>query len=96
MASKPPRRRKPPKKDPDQERPRHRPEGREHQVHKEILERRMRGGPDPTPDDYRRALEQWNRLPGSKVRPPTDIAPPADEHQSEPTDRSTSEPDTEE
>jgi hypothetical protein len=65
---------------PDRERPQHRPEGREHQVHKEILERRWRGGPDPTSDTSRRALEQWKNLPGWVVRPPTDItAPPAEE-----------------
>jgi hypothetical protein len=97
MASKPPRGspRKEPRR-PDQERPRHKPEGREHQVHKEILERRMRGGPEPTPDAYRRALEQWKKLPGSKVRPPTDVCPPAEEGRSEPTDGETSKPDTEE
>jgi hypothetical protein len=70
-----------PKQDPDGDakRPRHRPQGREHQVHKEILERRWRGGPMPTPEDYQRAREEWKNLPGSIVRPPTDIAvPPAD------------------
>ena len=93
MASKPPRKEP---ANPDRERPKHRPEGREHQVHKEILDRRMRGGPEPTPDAYRHALEQWKKLPGSKVRPPTDVGPPADEHQSEPTDQGTSKPGTEE
>jgi len=63
-------------KEPDEERPKHRPEGREHEVHKEILERRMRGGPEPTHDAYMRALEQWKNLPGSIVRPPTDVTPP--------------------
>lgn len=62
--------------DPDQRRPEHRPEGREHQVHQEILKRRLRGGPQPTPQDYARALEQWKNLPGSIVRPPTDNPPP--------------------
>jgi hypothetical protein len=99
MASKPPRGRGSPRKEsgkPYQEGPKPTPEGREHQVHEEILERMMRGGPEPTPDAYRRALEQWNKLPGSKVRPPTDVSPPTDEYQSEPTDRGTSKPDTEE
>jgi hypothetical protein len=68
----------------DGEEPKHKPEGREHQVHKEILERRMRGGPAPTPDAYTRALEQWKNLPGSIVRPPTDITPPPAEESSEP------------
>ncbi len=96
MAGKPPRGKPPSEEPPDQERLRHNPEGREHQVHKEILERRMRGGTEPTSDVYRRALEQWKKLPGSKVRPPTDIGQPADEHQSEPTDRGTSKPTTKE
>jgi len=60
----------------DDNRPRHRPQGREHQVHREILERRWRGGPAPTPEDYQRAREQWKNLPGSIVRPPTDVGPP--------------------
>jgi hypothetical protein len=56
----------------------------------------MRGGAEPTPDAYRDALEQWKKLPGSKVSPPTDVGPPADEHQPEPTDRGTSKPGTKE
>jgi len=80
MADKPPKGPRTPRKgDPDREKPEHRPEGREHQVHQEILERRMRGGPEPTPEAYRRALEQWKKLPGSKVRPPTDIVTPPGE-----------------
>ena len=71
----------------DDKRPRHRPQGREHQVHMEILERRWRGGPAPTQEDYQRALEQWKNLPGSIVRPPTDIsAPPADIPKTPPAD----------
>ena len=58
----------------DGKRPKHRPEGREHQVHQDILDRRWEGGRGkPTPEDYQRALEQWKNLPGSVVRPPTDI-----------------------
>jgi hypothetical protein len=45
-------------------------------VHQEILDRRWRGGPEPTPEDYQRALEEWKKLPGSIVRPPSDIKPP--------------------
>lgn len=62
-------------------------EGREHQVHKEILARRMRGGPEPTPEAYARALEQWKNLPGSVVRPPTDVTLPPHEEPSEPADQ---------
>jgi hypothetical protein len=70
--------------DPDPKRPQHKPEGREHQVHKEILERRWRGGPNPTSDTSKRALEQWKNLPGSVVRPPTDITIPPAAEPSEP------------
>jgi len=66
------------------ERPRHKPEGREHEVHKEILARRLRGGPEPTPEAYARALEQWKDLPGSVVRPPTDVTLPPPEEPSRP------------
>ena len=72
---------------PGPEKPQHRPEGREHQVHREILERRMRGGPEPTPEAYRRALEQWKKLPGSKIRPPSDIVMPLVDDQPEPGDQ---------
>jgi hypothetical protein len=94
----PPKDPKGPKQEPDEpegRRPKHRPEGREHQVHKEILERRWQGGPKPTPEDYQRALEQWKKLPGSVVRPPTDItgtppeepAPPPKPDEDEPDDK---------
>ena len=43
-----------------------------------------------------RIREQWKKLPGSKVSAPTDVGPPADEHQPEPTDRGTSKPGTKE
>jgi len=62
-------------RDENDEKPKHKPEGREHQVHKEILERRMKGGREPTQKDYADALEQWKNLPGSVVRPPTDMTP---------------------
>ena len=84
-------------KESDRERPKHKPEGREHQVHEEILKRRMRGGPESTPDSYAIALEEWKNLPGSIVRPPTDVTvpPPAEEEPSQPADQggsSTSKP----
>jgi len=75
-----------PKEPEDQERPKHRPEGREHQVHKEILERRWRGGPEPKPEDFERALEEWKKLPGSIIRPPTDVTPPPVDEPSESKD----------
>jgi len=48
----------------------------------------MRGGPEPTPEAYTHALEQWKKLPGSIVRPPTDISfpPPDTEGHCEPAD----------
>src|SRR5215208_1642515 len=67
-------------------------EGREHEVHQEILARRMRGGREPTLEAYARALEQWKNLPGSVVRPPTDVSPPPAEEPSEPTDQGSPNP----
>ena len=57
------------------ERPRVRRAGRERAVHEEIVARRLEGGAPPTPEAYARALEQWQQLPGSVVRPPTDVTP---------------------
>jgi hypothetical protein len=70
----------PPSQGPDEggEQPRHRSEGREHRVHQEILERRMRGGPELTPEAYERALDEWRNLQGSVMRPPTDVKGPTD------------------
>jgi hypothetical protein len=51
--------------------------GRERQIHEEIIARRMEGGAPPSPEAYARALEQWQQLPGSVVRPPTDVLPAA-------------------
>lgn len=59
------------------ERPRVRRAGRERAVHEEIVARRLEGGAPPTPEAYARALEEWQQLPGSVVRPPTDVTPPA-------------------
>jgi hypothetical protein len=55
------------------ERPRRRRDGRDREVHLEIIARRMDGGAPATPEAYARALEQWHQLPGSVVRPPTDL-----------------------
>jgi hypothetical protein len=55
------------------ERPRRRRDGRDREVHLEIITRRMEGGAPATPEAYARALEQWHQLPGSVVRPPTDL-----------------------
>lgn len=57
----------------DHERPRRRRDGRDREVHLEIIARRMEGGAPATPEAYARALEQWHQLPGSVVRPPTDL-----------------------
>ena len=40
--------------------------------HLEIERERFAGGLPPTPELYARAREQWNRLPGSLVRPSMD------------------------
>lgn len=50
-------------------------------AHIEIEERRFREGVQPTPELYARAREQWNRLPGSVMRSPSNPMtrkPPAD------------------
>jgi hypothetical protein len=60
--------------EPPGEHPRRR--GREHQVHDEINERRLGGGAEPTSDAFQRALEQWQQVPGSIVRPPSDVKAP--------------------
>lgn len=65
------------------DRPRHKSDGREHRVHQEILDRRMRGGPALTPEAYERALDEWRSLQGSVMRPPTDVKAPTDQGPSE-------------
>ena len=76
-----------------EERPRRRRMGREHAVHQQILDRRLGGGAPATPEAYANALQQWLRLPGSVVRPPTDEKPvpatkPEGEDQGKKEDRS--------
>lgn len=56
------------------ERPRRR--GREHQIHDEINARRLGGGAEPNAEAFQHALEQWQQLPGSIVRPPSDNKAP--------------------
>jgi hypothetical protein len=52
-------------------------EGEERKVHEEIIDRRIRGGAALSKEDvtkaYERALQQWQKLPGSVISPPTDI-----------------------
>lgn len=52
-------------------------EGEERKVHEEIIDRRLRGGAALSKEDitkaYDRALQQWQKLPGSVISPPTDI-----------------------
>ncbi len=55
------------------ERPRRRRDGRDREVHLDIITRRMEGGAPATPEAYASALEQWHKLPGSVVRPPSDL-----------------------
>jgi len=99
MAEKDPKEQKEPEESkPSQEPVQSEDEGEEHEVHQEILERRMRGGPKPTRESYERALEQWKKIPGSVVRPPTDIKrlPEEESSQSEDTTSNTNEDDKEE
>ena len=59
-------------------------EGEERKVHEEIIDERITGGvhlsKDATMEAYARALKQWQELPGSIVRPPTDITLPSIKH----------------
>lgn len=88
----------PPPSDPEQpegERPRRR--GREHEVHDEINKRRLGGGAEPDAEAFQRALDQWQQLPGSIVRPPSDVKapeppPPADPGDSKPPGRGENNP----
>ena len=41
--------------------------------HAAIIERRWIGSPPPTQERYARALQQWHGLPGSVVRPATNV-----------------------
>jgi hypothetical protein len=66
--------------------------GKERQVHEEIIARHYEGGTAPTPEAYRRALKQWQQLPGSIVRPPTDVQPPAKKASNPSNATSTSQP----
>jgi hypothetical protein len=66
--------------------------GKERQVHEEIIARHYEGGMAPTPEAYRRALKQWQQLPGSIVRPPTDVQPPAKKASNPSNATSTSQP----
>jgi hypothetical protein len=50
--------------------------GEERKVHEEIIQRRIGGGEAPTPEAYARALKQWQQLPGSVIRSPTDVTLP--------------------
>lgn len=59
----------------DKARPRRRRMGRDHEVHQQIVDRRIAGGGPATPEAYARGLEEWHQLPGSVVRPPTDEKP---------------------
>jgi hypothetical protein len=49
----------------------------------EIIERSRRkgGGAPPTSEAYARALKQWQELPGSVSRPPTDVIVPTQKRQ---------------
>lgn len=54
-------------------------EGQEREMHEKILARHYEGGAEPSPEAFARALRQWNQLPGTVVRPPTDVRPPSKE-----------------
>jgi hypothetical protein len=57
-------------------------------IHREYVERRLGGGAEPTPEEYRRALAEWHKLPGAVSAPPGEVsgtdAPPTDAESREP------------
>ena len=63
-------------------------EGTALQIHQAYLEQRLAGGEEPTPEAYRRAVEQFQRLPGATGAPPTRPEPP----RTEPADAEPDEP----
>ena len=54
-------------------------EGREREVHEEIIKRLLEGGAPPTPEAFARGLKQWQQLPGSIIRSSTDVNLPFEE-----------------
>lgn len=59
----------------------------ERKVHEEIIDYRMAGGAPPDPKAFAHVLKQWQQLPGSVVRPPTGVRPPAQKLQKSPDAR---------
>jgi hypothetical protein len=55
------------------EHPHARRDGKDRKVILDITARRMAGGAPATPQAYASALEQWRKLPGAVVSPPTDL-----------------------
>jgi hypothetical protein len=49
-------------------------EGEERKVHEEIIERRLGGGEPASAEKYLYALKEWHDIPGSMVKPPTDVS----------------------
>jgi hypothetical protein len=70
-------------------------EGEERKVHEQIIDRRVTGGTSLSKDEiteaYARALKQWQELPGSIVRPPTDITLPNQKERKSQDTKTTSE-----
>jgi hypothetical protein len=77
-------------RDDDHDREPYAEEGTAVQIHQAYLEQRLAGGEEPTPEAYRRAVEQFQRLPGATGAPP---ARPAVPPRPEPTDAADGEPD---
>jgi hypothetical protein len=51
-------------------------EGSAVEVHRAYLEHRVKGGAPPTPERFRRAIEQFQKLPGAVRSTPIDILKP--------------------
>jgi hypothetical protein len=60
-------------------------------VYRDYLERRLQGGAPATPEDYARAIEQWQQLPGAIAQVPV-TKPTPTQAAPTPTDTSGVEP----
>jgi hypothetical protein len=62
----------------------HEEEGSAVKIHEAYLEHRLGGGETPTPEAYRRAIEQFEKLPGAMRATPDTIGPKEPKEKTEP------------
>jgi len=56
-------------------------EGGAVEVHRAYLEHRVKGGEPPTPEKYRRAVEQFQKLPGAVRSTPVEVLKNPDDNE---------------